>query len=62
MTVQQLTLETLIQLAESRAVRLPSERAAALLEQVNGLFAFTRELDELVTPGTQPTTSCIADE
>ena len=52
----ELTAEALMRLAKALQVPLPPERAAALLEQVNGLFAFTRELDELVTPETMPAT------
>ncbi|HEY1294574.1 MAG TPA: hypothetical protein VGJ60_15970 [Chloroflexota bacterium] len=52
----ELTTETLIALAQALDVPLPSDRAAALLEQVNGLYTFTRELDALVTPETMPAT------
>ena len=52
----ELTLQTLTALAQALEVPLPAERAQALLEQVNGLFAFTRELDALVTPETMPAT------
>jgi hypothetical protein len=51
-----LSLEALIALAQALEVPLPAERAHALLEQVNGLFAFTRELDSLVAPETMPAT------
>ena len=54
--MNEITLETLTALAQALEVPLPTERAQALLEQVNGLFAFTRELDALVTPETMPAT------
>ena len=54
--MNELTLETLTALALALEVPLPAERATQLLEQVNGLFAFTRELDTLVTPETMPAT------
>ena len=51
-----LSLEALIGLARAIDVPLPPERAAALVDEVNGLFAFTRELDALVTPDVMPAT------
>jgi len=54
--MQPLTLEALEALARARGVPLPRERAALLLDQVNGLFAFTRELDAHVAPETPPAT------
>jgi len=54
--MSEISLETLTELAQALEVPLPAERAQALLEQVNGLFAFTRALDTLVTPETMPAT------
>jgi hypothetical protein len=54
--MSELTPETLTALAQALEVGIPAERVQALAEQVNGLFAFTRELDTLVTPETMPAT------
>jgi hypothetical protein len=55
--MRDLTLEALSALARARDIPLPDERAQQLLEQVNALLAFTRELDTLVTPETMPATN-----
>lgn len=52
----ELMREALVEFARARGVALPESRASALLEQVNGLFAFTRELDAQVAPETMPAT------
>jgi hypothetical protein len=54
--MNELTVEALTALARALDVPIPAERAPQLLEQINGLFAFTRELDPLVTPETMPAT------
>jgi hypothetical protein len=51
-----LTAETLLRLAEARGVALSPERAASLVDSVEGLFVFVRELDEVVTPEVPPGT------
>ncbi len=60
--MNELELETLVELARARGVALPEARASTLLEQVNGLFAFTRELDAQVAPETMPATVFDAGE
>jgi hypothetical protein len=51
-----LTTETLMQLAAALGVPLDEARAAALVGEVAGLFAFTRELDALVASEVMPAT------
>jgi hypothetical protein len=58
----QLTPEALLQVAHSRGVPLSPQRAEALLKQVEGLFAFTRELDGQVAPEVMPATVFNVDE
>lgn len=54
--MEEVTLDTLMRVAQARQVPLSRERAAAILDQVNGLFVFTRELDACVRPDTPPAT------
>lgn len=58
----ELSLEALMDLARARKVPLAEDRAFALLEQVNGLFVFTRELDAHVRPETAPATGFDASD
>jgi hypothetical protein len=51
-----LSVEALTQLARALGVPLAPERAATLVDEVEGLFAFTRELDALVSPEVMPAT------
>lgn len=52
----ELTRDALIEFARARGVPLPEPRVNAVLEQVNGLFEFTRELDAHIAPETMPAT------
>ena len=52
----ELTREALVEFARARGIPLPDARVDALLEQVNGLFEFTRELDAHLSPETMPAT------
>ncbi len=57
-----LSLASLIELARAMGVPLPPDRAKALVDEVNGLFAFTDELDALVTPDVMPATAFRASD
>ncbi len=54
--MDELTRDALVDFARARGIALPDTRVRALLEQVTGLFAFTRELDAQVAPETMPAT------
>jgi len=51
-----LKVEELTAWAVAVGVRLSPERAAALVSEVDGLLAFTRELDAHVAPDVMPAT------